>query len=454
MSYTTTEDVDGLWSDVVRPDLPGAGWWSHVYGGAHNNGNANDSLEGGKRTSDFDLQWISWPGADSKVDRQIRSHGPVTMNGRMVFRGFDRIITLDTYNGTILWSLEIPGLNRFNIPRDSGWICIDESDVFLAAKDDCWQIDSQTGIRQLTHSLNDPGYDWGCAFRYGDKLYGSAVKEGSFFKVWWGGTGWYDATSGDQTYKICSDYIFANDTGGSRVWTYDSDDADKGVIINSTICLGGDRIYFVESQNSTVESYSSGRIGLSELWGDQYLVALNADTGSLVFRQPINTADGIVVFYMMYADEALLLMSSGSSYNIYAYNATNGSSKWNKSTAWPSNNHGGHMQRPVVSGGDVYCPGFGVAYAISNGTQTDSSVPRGSCGTVSGADDVFLYRSGHITMWDSVGRTTTQWSRIRANCWISVVASGGMVLAPEGGGGCDCYDGGFHTSAAFVHSDN
>ena len=38
-----------------------------------------------------------------------------------------------------------------------------------------------------------------------------------------------------------------------------------------------------------------------------YLVALNADTGEIVYQQPINTADGIVVFYMMYAEETLIL---------------------------------------------------------------------------------------------------------------------------------------------------
>ena len=35
---------------------------------------------------------------------------------------------------------------------------------------------------------------------------------------------------------------------------------------------------------------------------------------------------------------------------------------------------------------------------------------------------------------------------------LSVIGSGGMVLAPEGGGGCDCY-GWFHTSVAFTRTD-
>ncbi len=64
--YDLTDDDRGLWTVLARSELPGAGWWSHAYGGAHNNGNSGDALEGGTRIGDFDLQWISWPGADAK----------------------------------------------------------------------------------------------------------------------------------------------------------------------------------------------------------------------------------------------------------------------------------------------------------------------------------------------------------------------------------------------------
>jgi SAM-dependent methyltransferase len=159
LAYTIENDSSGLWAKVVRPDLPGAGWWSHAYGGPDAAGNSNDSLQGGRGTGDFDLQWVSWPGADAKVDRQVRAQSPISKNGRMVYRGFNRLITLDTYNGSIMWSLEVPGLNRFNIPRDSGWFCIDDDSVYVAVDDDCWQLDGDTGLRTLTHKLNDPGFD-------------------------------------------------------------------------------------------------------------------------------------------------------------------------------------------------------------------------------------------------------------------------------------------------------
>ena len=200
LTYTAANDGKGVWSKIVRGELAGTGWWSHAHGGPGGAGNSNDTLQGGKDTSDFDLQWISWPGADSKVDRQVRGHSPVTKNGRMAYQGFNRIITLDTYNGSILWSLEIPGLNRFNIPRDSGWMCIDDESVYVAVDDDCWQLNANDGKRAVTHKLNDAGFDWGCVFRYNDKLYGSAVIENSFYTGWWTGAYWYEGHDS----KICS----------------------------------------------------------------------------------------------------------------------------------------------------------------------------------------------------------------------------------------------------------
>jgi SAM-dependent methyltransferase len=457
----TIESSNGLWARVDRPDVPGAGWWNHQYGGPENNGNSNDNLEGATQTSDMELQWIGWPGADAKIDRQGRAQGPVARNGRLIFRGFNRLIGMDSYNGSIYWSLEIPQLMRLNIPRDSGWLCIDDDYVYVSVKDDCWVLDANSGIRTLTHKLNDPGKDWGCVFRYGDKLYGSAVLEDSFYTVWWGATGWYDSTSGSETYQICSKYLFANNESGSRVWTYDSIDGDTGVIINSTVCLGGGRIYFVECRDGAVEGYGSGRMSLSQLWNDLHLVALDADTGSKLWEKDLKSGSGgdpvvvggTVVFYLSYANENLFLGSSDSSYHLYAYkvNDSAGTYNWKQEFIWSSNNHGHHMDRPVVIGANVYLNKYG--YDISTGVQVTSGAPSGSCGIVAGTADGLLYRSSNIAMWDATSGSSSSWSSIRTNCWINVIGSGGMVLAPEGGGGCDCY-GWFHTSAAFVRSDN
>ena len=459
--YTTTNDGNGVWSKVDRPELTGAGWWSHAHGGPDAAGNSHDTLEGGKGTGDFDLQWVSWPGADAKVDRQIRGHSPVTKNGRMAYRGFNRIITLDTYNGSILWSLEIPGLKRFNLPRDSGWICMDDDSIYVAVDDDCWQLSANDGNRTATHKLNDAGFDWGCVIRYNDKLYGSAVIADSFYTGWWGGGYWYESADS----KICSKYLFANNLDGSRAWTYNSAESDKGVIINSTICMGGGRVYFVESRNPSAESLTTGQIG-SQLWTDLYLVALNSDTGVRVWQKNLKTApggdpvvaNGTAIIHLMYSDETLVLETSDTQYYIYAYAASDGTAKWNTSQAWTANrDHGSHLQRVVIANGRVWGIGNIKGLSLTNGTVGGAAtMPLTICGAVAASGNVFLgrFNKGDMKMWDSQTGSLTSWSRIRPGCYINVLGSGGMVLAPEGGGGCDCYDGGFHTSTAFIRSEN
>lgn len=458
LKYTATTGNEGVWINVVRPDLPGAGWWSHAYGGPHNNGNANDFLEGATRTNDFDLQWIGWPGADAKVDRGVRGQGPVAQDGRMVFRGFNRIITLDTYNGTILWSLEIPGLNRFNIPRDSGWYCIDADSVYVAVHDDCWRLDANTGLRTVTHKLVDSGYEWGCVFRYGDKLYGSAVPEDSFYTGWWGDEYHYEGFNE----KVCSKYIFANDLSGQRLWTYHSRDKDKGVIINSAICLGGGRIYFVESRNPGAEASVSGQIG-EQLWKDLYLVSLNADTGIKLWEKDLKSGadgdpvvvDGTVTFFLMYSQETVIiaLADSGTQYHLYTYDVSDSSctSRWEQHFDMQQAGHGGNKKRPVIMGNRIFFEKR--AYDLISGKLLTTSVPWANCGTYSGNAETLFLRSGTTAIWDANTGEISRWTRIRPSCWLNVIGSGGMVLAPEGGGGCDCYDGGFHTSVAYVRSD-
>jgi hypothetical protein len=62
-----------------------------------------------------------------------------------------------------------------------------------------------------------------------------------------------------------------------------------------------------------------------------------------------------------------------------------------------------------------------------------------------------LYRGENrrISLWDVGTGETSSWPRLRPSCWLSTVAGGGMVLSPEGGGGCSC-GGWMETSIAFM----
>ena len=464
LTFTTTNDANGIWAKVSRGPLAGTGWWSHQYGTPKNSGNSFDNLAGAAATGDMEVQWIGRPGSDSGIDRQPRLPSPVANNGRLFHQGLNRIMALDSYNGFFLWSLEIPHLRRVNIPRDAGNLCADDDNLYLAVQDACWRLDGDTGLRTLTHKLNDPGHDWGCVFRDGNKLFGSAVVEGSVYTDYWTEeTGWYVGTEVSRR-KVCSEYIFATNADGSRAWTY-----EEGVIINSSIALGGGRVYFVESRNPALKGQPSGQRASasyeSGLWTDElFLVALDADTGAKLWDKALKTgaegdpviADGDVVFYLLYAESAgteyVVLECSNSEANkffLYSYAVTNGSCnyQWQADHAYTDTKV--RMKRPIVVGDAVYL--FPKAYSLA-GTGDHASFrsdfPRAACGVCSASGSVlmgsFLETAGEwpwnkrIGMWDANTSTASYWSIIRPSCWISTISGGGMVLAPEQAGGCAC----------------
>jgi len=453
LSYTATNTSAGLWSKVVRDDLSNAGDWPQQYGRADNAANSGDTLNGKTSTSQMHIQWLGSPGADFGADRNPRMPAPVMSNGKVFHQGFNRIAAIDSYNGFIYWSMEIPEILRVNMPKDGSIMCADKSGLFIGYKDVCLHFDGQLGDISQMYEITNPDYEWGYVARANDKLYGTAQYKDAHYNNIWGNNSWYDSPSGSQTYKVCSKEIFACNTNTkARVWTY-----SDGVIINSTITIGSNRIYFVESRDPTVTNYTSGRIGLSELWNSQYLVALDLDSGTKLWDQSINTEDGIDVFYMQYTDEKLFITASRDKYYIYAYNAANGSSVWNANHAWDHTSHSGEMQHPLIVGSKFYL--VPNSYNINTGARTSNDIGvHNKCGTYSACENVVLYRgdsSVNMVMQDisgGGGGSATSWKWLRDSCWLSMIFGGQMILAPEGAGGCSC-NGWINTSLGFVPED-
>jgi len=245
----------------------GAGSWTHMYGLADNATFGGEHLADAQSTADMEVAWMGRPGPRYQVDRQGRGPGPLASNGRLFGQGMDRILALNSFNGTILWSLEIPGLSRYNVPRDCSNWCCDDDNLYLAVHDGCWRIDSATGKMNDFYPLpssehKDWKYDWGYVARAGDMLLGSSVKHGSTYKGYWGSQFWYDSASGALNANVCSDRFFAIDLeSGRERWHY-----RKGVVLNSTISVSSNRIYFIECRNTAVMASDSRRIGMAELW--------------------------------------------------------------------------------------------------------------------------------------------------------------------------------------------
>ncbi|MBN2326394.1 MAG: PQQ-binding-like beta-propeller repeat protein [Candidatus Omnitrophica bacterium] len=431
---------DVAWLSFRRPSLPDAGSWTHQYGNPANTANSGDTLFGASRTDHMSVQWLGRPGADFGLDRNPRMPSPLAVNGRLFHQGMNRLAAMDAYNGAILWTLEIPDLRRVNMPRDAGNWCADDDYLYMAIQEECWKINAGNGklekVFHMPRRIMESTHEWGFIASQNDWIYGSCVKKGSVYTEFFGNESWYDQTSGYGTGKICSDLLFAcRKDDGRIVWEYEG-----GVVIHSTIALRDEKFVFVESRHPSLKELKTSRIENAELWLDQYLVCLDSATGEKIWEKPLDTHDGVVVFFLAMTDASIIISSSSQGeYHLYSFSADNGEFNWHSSHPWPSDNHGGHMQHPAIVNQTVYLEPCG--YDLKTGERITESMGRHSgCATYAATSNALIYRgdSRRISMWDFNTGEVTSWFNLRPSCWLSVIPAGGMILAPEGGGGCSC----------------
>ena len=431
----------GAWA-AIRPASAGVGEWSHLYGKADNAAFGGETLAGATTSGELEVQWLGRPGPRAQPDRNGRKPSPLSMNGRLYVQGLHRLIGIDAMNGTPLWSLEIPALERFNMPRDCGNWCADQDSVYVAVRDECWKIDGNSG-QIVTRRAVLPGrrseweYDWSYIARVGDVLLGSAVKRGTAYTNFWGNAeaGWYDARTGSTTYKVCSESLFAltSDLQTTK-WEY-----HNGLVINSTLTADDTHLFFVECRNDAVKNSTSRRVGMPEMWQEQYLVALDLRTGQVSWERPLDTADGTVVFNMAKGDDRLILSSSNDKhYDVYAFSAQDGADDWQQQVGWMGGkgDHGKAMSRPAIVNGSIYLRPQ--VLDLASGKVSDLKMPGGGCGTYAATANALFFRSSNVTAWDLESGSTTSWDRLRPGCWLSTIPANGMLLSPEAGGGCSC----------------
>ncbi len=437
------------------PPLQNGGAWTHQYGDASNSANSGTQFENVSSTSDLQVAWLGYPGADFGLDRNPRMPAPLAVNGRLFHQGMNRIIALDSFNGSVLWSLELPTMRRVNIPRDASNWCANENTLFIEAGGKCLTVSQYEGQVQnsflIPDALKQKTHHWGYLGFYQNRLFGSSVKKGSTYKAFWGGSMWYDKPTGPGTGKVVSDDFFACDQKtGDKIWSY-----ARGSIINTTITIANKCVYFIECRDPRINQANTGRIESPELWQNQYMVALDAATGKMIWENSIDTTDGTVVFFMSYGKGKIVVSSSTDNrYHLYAYEATTGKEIWHQSHKWLSNNHSGHMQHHVIAGDAVYLEPCG--YNLSTGERiTDKMGRHEGCATYAAADELFIYRGTArcTALWDVKTNQVSTWANLRPSCWLSVMFANGMLLAPEGGGGCSCGRW-FETSLGFIPTRN
>ncbi|MEM9416514.1 MAG: PQQ-binding-like beta-propeller repeat protein, partial [Planctomycetota bacterium] len=157
------EDPQLAWT---APPIEGAGDWGHMYGSADNSSFGGEHLGNAASTSDLEVQWVGRPGPRYQSDRQTRKPAPLAAGGRLYMQGLQRIICCDQYNGTILWSIELPEMMRWNVIRDSANWCADDEHLYVAVLDEMLKIDGRTGVildrfRAHGNRTAQRTWDWG-----------------------------------------------------------------------------------------------------------------------------------------------------------------------------------------------------------------------------------------------------------------------------------------------------
>ena len=437
-------DAGGLL--VLRGELPGAADWTHQYGSGANAGFTGETLGGARASTDFDLQWLGRPGPRYHADRQVRKPAPLSVAGRMFAQGQERIIALDAYNGMPLWSLELPGLQRYDIPHDaSNWTADDEY-LYVALGDRAWQLEAATGhvARRLPITpggRDEVNYHWGYIGSQGDYLVGSANAREANHTGWWGGEFWYD---GEVNTLAASDRLFAyGKTSGETAWSYEG-----AVIVNTSIVTSDDRVYFVETRDEETVGNYAGRIMLNEHWPEPHLVALDLATGEVVWRKPLPQLPAQATFSVALGEDRIITNASTDGvFHVAAYSTEDGEPIWQRDLPWVFRGHGAHYSRPVIVGERLFVRPNVVD--LATGEPLELKMPGGGCGTYCATSDAFIFRSGDIALWSPETEQLSSFQRLRPGCWLNAIPAGGLLLAPEAGGGCSCGIW-LETSAAFA----
>ena len=444
--------LDGL-NVLHKAGTQESGEWRSQYGNGGNTTYTGEGLNGLSSTDKLKLQWIGRPGGSFGIDRNPRMPAPLAARGRLFHQGMNRMAALDSHNGTILWSLEIPDLRRVNIPRDASNWCTDGENLYTAVKDQMLIIDCRDGsIRGSIKVPNSSSFDWGYIGEEKDRIYGSAVRKNSQYSDYWTGASWYDKMDDHSTAKVCSTSFFVfSKKDGKALWRY-----RKGLILNTSISYLNDKIYFIECRHPDMLALKQSRTADVRLWEQQFLVCLDAESGKVIYEKAIDTPDGTVVFYLQVSENGIFATASNSKERKYFITAfsLSGTKVWQSENSWPGGDHSAHMLHPVIIDERIYLEPF--AYDAATGKNLFKGIGRREgCHIYVGFKQGLLFRGTNrqISIWSKETKKTSAWKRLRPSCWLSMLPANGLVLVPEGGGGCSC-GGWMETSLGFTPWEN
>lgn len=443
---TSTGPLKNPIGTMQRGKLEGSGEWTHLYSNAGNTACSDDTLV----KNPVDLQWFGRPGPRDMIDRHHRNMVPLYKNGRLFVPGDCIVYAVDAYNGTIQWERTIPDSRRLGIFLDAGGMAVNDERLFVAANDKCLSFDTQTGeasrIYSMPGTVSGQTHNWSCVAYNGRILVGSACRKGASYTE--------TSRNADRALwslnmkVVTSDCLFGLDiTSGNTLWNY-----KNGVIANTTITLGDGRVYFVETTNPKAVTNELGRMPLKTMLdgGEQFLVALNMENGTIIYRNKIDMRNYQEPIFLSCADHIVLLSGSRAVENAlrYSYDAfedSTGEPLWHAEHdtyhGKVDGEHGEQNRHPTIVGDTVYA--WPYAYKLKTGSRVDGwemSRKGHGCGGVSASANSLFWRGGTPWMRElQPGNEPLQLTlATRPGCWINIIPAGGLILIPEASSGCSC----------------
>ena len=441
-------DNSFCWAIGEHKRLSGTGKWTHLYGGPSSTSCSGESNIGDK----LELAWFGKPGPRTITDRHHRSMSPLFINGQLFIYGDNRVISADAYNGTLLWDTLVPGSRRLGMMNDCGNMCVTDEALYIAAKNECWSINVDTGdcaakFEVPSGNASDAKY-WGYIATDGEQLFGSMQKPTASFATFGFGNDSVGQIEGDFKLKAMGEGLFSlNRNTGKNLWKY-----GEGTVLNSAIVVGSDCVFFIENRTAEMKAISSGRVSVDQFCKERvFVVALDKKTGDKKWETPIKFPYQHQMF-LCYSEGKVIVTGSynvakKANYALYAFDAGTGKLKWQTSTATAApigGVHGEQWQHPAVIGGKIYltprATGRLYKYDLQTGRQSSSARPKWrGCGTISASASHLFYRNGNPEMQNLAGNRQIKITAItRPGCWINIIPAGAMVLIPEGSSGCTC----------------
>jgi len=445
---------------VRRAPLSGVGEWVHLYAEPGNSACSGDT----RVRWPMALQWFGRPGPRKMVNRHHRNLAPLCKDGRLFVSGDNYVAALDAYNGTLLWDCDLANSIRFVATKACANMTVTDDLFYIAAANRCVAFDVATGRK--AHTFTVPSgptsrTEWGYVAVLGDMLIGSQTKAGAHLRVQTPTN--HDMGWRDNREVICSDTLFALDRhDGRTLWRYTP---LHGVLVNPSIAMAGGRIFFVESTNPESRSVPESKVSptiLLDKGAD--LVALDARTGRVVWRKPVDLKAFRNVIHLACAKGVIVITGSRNEriggkvlirYHLHAFDAAKGAPLW-KIVHVPTaddklnGHHGENVQHPAIVGDRLYITRL--AYNLHTGEEVPGwEWKRGGhgCGAISTSAKYLFNRGANPQMMSLKTGEQNALSRVnRPGCWINMLPASGLMLIPEASSGCTC-DYAVQTSFAF-----